>query len=120
MKIFLIVLLTACTLVAGEWKVEKNADGLVFTEGPVGFDGDLIFSDVQSNTLYGWTEKDSLRVSRKPSEKANGNILDPQGRLVISRHGARDVIRTEPDGKTLFITARTAVYCAIFQGELHD
>ena len=58
MKTFLIVLLSACALFAQEWKVEKIADKLVFTEGPVWVDGGLIFSDVRGNTLYRWTEKD--------------------------------------------------------------
>lgn len=98
MKIFLMVLLMSCISFADEWKVEKIADNLVFTEGPVWVDGGLIFSDVRGNTLYRWTEKDGLSVFRKPSENSNGNTLDPQGRLVTCRHGARDVVRTEPDG----------------------
>lgn len=106
MKTFLMVLLSACTLFAAEWKVEKIADNLVFTEGPVWFDGGLIFSDVQGNTLYRWTEKDGLSVFRKPSENSNGNTLDPQGRLITCRHSARDVVRTEADG-TLTVLAST-------------
>ena len=98
MKTFLMVLLISCISLAEEWKVEKIADNLVFTEGPVWVDGGLIFSDVRGNTLYRWTEKDGLSVFRNPSENSNGNTLDPQGRLVTCRHGARDVVRTEPDG----------------------
>jgi gluconolactonase len=98
MKTFLLVLLAACTLFAEEWKVEKIADGLIFTEGPVWMDDALFFSDVQGNTLYRWTENDGLSVFRKPSENSNGNTLDSQGRLITCRHGARDVVRTEPDG----------------------
>jgi len=104
MKTFLLVLLISCTLFAEGWKVEKIADNLVFTEGPVWVDDGLIFSDVRGNTLYRWTEKDGLSVFRNPSENSNGNTLDPQGRLVTCRHGARDVVRTEPDG-TLTVLA---------------
>jgi gluconolactonase len=104
MKTFLMVLLISCISFAEGWKVEKIADNLVFTEGPVWVDGGLIFSDVRGNTLYRWTEKDGLAVFRKPSENSNGNTLDPQGRLVTCRHGARDVVRTEPDG-TLTVLA---------------
>lgn len=107
MKTFLMVLLAACTLFAEEWKVEKIADNLVFTEGPVWFGGGLIFSDVQGNTLYCWTEKDGLSVFRRPSENANGNTLDPQGRLITCRHGTRDVVRMEIDG-SLTVLASTA------------
>jgi gluconolactonase len=106
MKIFLMVLLAACTLVAEEWKVEKIADNLVFTEGPVWMDDALFFSDVQGNRIYRWTDKDGLTVFRSPSENANGNTLDPQGRLITCRHGARDVVRMELDG-SLTILAST-------------
>ncbi len=106
MKIFLMVLLAACTLFAEEWKVEKIADGLVFTEGPVWMDDALFFSDVQGNRIYRWTEKEGLSVFRSPSENANGNTLDPQGRLITCRHGARDVVRMELDG-SLTILAST-------------
>jgi len=98
MKTFFLFLLMACTVGAEEWTVEKIADGLVFTEGPVWIDNGLVFSDVRGDTLYRWTEKGGLETFRKPSRQANGNTLDPQGRLITCRHEARDVIRTESDG----------------------
>jgi hypothetical protein len=49
MKLFLMVLTAACTLLAEELNVEKTADGLGFTEGSVWLDGGLVFSDVQGN-----------------------------------------------------------------------
>lgn len=105
MKTFLMVLLTACSLRAEEWKVEKIADNLVFTEGPVWVDGGLTFSDVQGNTLYRWTEQEGVSAFCQPSENSNGNSLDPQGRLVTCRHGARDVVRTESDGTLTVLTS---------------
>ncbi len=98
MKWVVFILLAACGVCAEEWTVEKIADGLVFTEGPVWLDDGLVFSDVRGDTLYRWTETDGLKIFRKPSRQANGNTLDPQGRLITCRHEARDVIRTEPDG----------------------
>ncbi len=98
MKMIMLFLLMAGTLFAEEWTVEKIADGLVFTEGPVWIDGGLIFSDVRGDTLYRWTEKGGLETFRKPSRQANGNTLDTEGRLITCRHEARDVIRTEADG----------------------
>ena len=92
MKIFLLVLLAACVSFAQDWKAEKIADGLGFTEGTVWLPSEqaLVFSDIPSNTLYRWTEKDGLTVFRYPSENANGNTLDPQGptRLHETRSGA--------------------------------
>jgi len=98
MKWFVLVLLAACTVCAEEWIVEKIADGLVFTEGPVWIDDGLVFSDVRGDTLYRWTEEGGLSTFRKPSRQANGNTLDTRGRLITCRHEARDVIRTEADG----------------------
>ncbi len=109
MKQLLLFFLTACTLYAEGWKVEKIADGLLFTEGPVWLPSKqtLVFSDVQGNTLYRWSEKGGLAVFRRPSENANGNTLDSQGRLVTCRHSARDVVRMGPDG-SLAVLVSTA------------
>ncbi len=105
MKAILLVLFLSVFVVCaedlfGNYKVEKIADGLVFTEGPVWLPAEnaLLFSDVRGNTLYRWTEKEDLETFRKPSLQSNGNTLDPQGQLVTCRHAGRDVIRTEPDG----------------------
>ncbi len=103
MKTIFLFLLIASTLCAEAWTIEKIADGLVFTEGPVWIDGGLLFSDVPGDKLYRWTEKDGLETFRKPSRQANGNTLDPRGRLVTCRHDARDVIRTESDGSITVI-----------------
>ncbi len=98
MKTIFLFLLMACTLCAEEWAVEKIADGLMLTEDPVWIDDGLVFSDVRGDTLCRWTENGGLETFRKPSRQANGNTLDPQGRLIICRHDARDVICTEVDG----------------------
>lgn len=98
MKWFVLALMMVGTLFAEEWAVEKIADGLVFTEGPVSIDDGLVFSDVRGDTLYRWTEKGGIEIFRKPSRQANGNTLDTKGRLITCRHEVRDVIRTEADG----------------------
>lgn len=98
MKYLFLLWLAACTVCAEEWMVEKIADDLVFTEGPVWIDSGLVFSDVPGDTLYRWTKTGGLETFRKPSRQANGNALDSQGRLITCSHEARDVVRTEPDG----------------------
>jgi len=103
MKIITLFLLMAGALFSEEWTVEKIADGLIFTEGPVWIDNGLIFSDVKGDTLYRWTERGGLETFRQPSRRANGNTLDPQGRLVTCRHEARDVVRTEVDGSIIVL-----------------
>jgi gluconolactonase len=48
------------------------------------------------------------RVSefRKPSNYANGNTRDRQGRLVTCEHGGRRVVRTEYDGSITVLIDR--------------
>jgi gluconolactonase len=45
-------------------------------------------------------------VFRKPSNFANGNTRDRQGRLVTCLHGGRSVIRTEHDGTITTVAER--------------
>lgn len=88
------------SLVHGTSKLEQIATGFTWTEGPLWFGdhGCLIFSDIPSQRLMRWSERDGVSVFRAPSHFNNGNTRDYQGRLIGCRHGARDVVRTEPDG----------------------
>ncbi len=75
--------------------------GGVWTEGPVWF-GDmdsLIFSDIPNDKLmrYDATTRQTT-VFRQPSNFANGNTRDRQGRLLSCEQGTRRVTRTEYDG----------------------
>ena len=81
--------------------VERLATGMRWSEGPVWF-GDarcVLWSDIPNNRIMRWDEE-TRRVSiyRKPSNYANGNTRDRQGRLVTCEHDARRVTRTEYDG----------------------
>jgi gluconolactonase len=88
-------------------KVERLATGFRWCEGPVWF-GDhrcLLWSDIPNNRIMRWDEETgAVSVFRKPSDFANGNTRDRQGRLVTCEHGGRRVRRTECDG-TLTIVA---------------
>lgn len=81
--------------------VDHLADGCRWSEGPVWF-GDgrfLLWSDIPNNRIMRWEEETgAVSVFRKPSNNANGNTRDRQGRLVTCEHDARRVTRTEPDG----------------------
>ena len=83
--------------------VEQVATGMRWAEGPAYFPegGYLLFSDIPNNRIMKYSEKDdSVTVFRKPSNYANGNTRDRQGRLVSCEHSVtRRVTRTEPDGK---------------------
>jgi gluconolactonase len=81
--------------------VERLTTGLRWAEGPVWF-GDgryLLCSDIPNQRIVKWEEETgAVSNFRKPSNFANGNTRDRQGRLVTCEHGGRRVIRTEYDG----------------------
>ena len=81
--------------------VELIATGCRWTEGPVWF-GDhrcLVWSDIPSNRMMRWDEQTgTVTVFREPSNNANGNTRDGEGRLVTCEHLTRRVVRTEHDG----------------------
>ncbi len=81
--------------------VERLADGCRWSEGPVWF-GDgryVLWSDIPNNRILKWEEETgAVSVFRKPSDNANGNTRDRQGRLVTCEHDSRRVTRTEYDG----------------------
>src|SRR6185369_13294950 len=81
-------------------KVERLATGCRWSEGPVWF-GDgryVLWSDIPNNRIMRWDEETGASVFRKPSNFANGNTRDRQGRLLSCEHGTRRVTRTEYDG----------------------
>jgi hypothetical protein len=83
--------------------VEQVATGMRWCEGPAYFpeEGYLLFSDIPNNRIMKYSEKDgSLTVFRSPSNFANGNTRDRQGRLVTCEHSVtRRITRTEKNGK---------------------
>lgn len=98
-------------IVSPDAKLEKIADGFLFTEGPVWSpDGYLLFSDPNANTIYRWSENDGLSVYRAKSgysgadigeyrqPGSNGLAFDAEGRLTINEHGNRRVTRLEKNG----------------------
>ncbi|PKU26465.1 SMP-30/gluconolactonase/LRE family protein [Telmatospirillum siberiense] len=83
--------------------VEQVATGMRWAEGPVYFPdkGYLLCSDIPNNRIMKYDEKDgSFTVFRSPSNYANGNTRDRQGRLVTCEHSVtRRITRTEKNGK---------------------
>lgn len=72
-----------------------------WAEGPVWF-GDLdclVFSDIPNQRMLRYVPGHGVSVFRAPSNFANGNTRDREGRLVTCEHGGRRVTRTEIDGR---------------------
>ena len=91
--------------VMGNAPVKQLATGFDWTEGPVWF-GDancLLFSDIPNNRIMRWTPDIGISVYRQPSNYANGNTRDREGRLISCEHGTRRVTRTELDGSITVI-----------------
>ena len=85
----------------GNAGVERLATGMRWSEGPVWM-GDwrsLLWSDIPNNRIMRYDEEtNQVSVFRKPSNNANGNTRDRQGRLVTCEHSGRRISRTEFDG----------------------
>jgi gluconolactonase len=99
-------------LIPPETKIEKIADDLEWSEGPL-WDAQtksLLFSDIPRNVVMKWNaEKGVTRflersgytgaapfTGREPG--SNGLTFDPQGRLTLCQHGDRRISVRESDG----------------------
>ena len=82
--------------------IERLATGMRWSEGPVWF-GDGALPAVerhpqQPHHALGRGDRRASACSASPSNYANGNTRDRQGRLITCEHDARRVTRTEYDG----------------------
>jgi gluconolactonase len=84
------------------------ASPAIWAEGPVWLPGEdaVVFSDVKGCRMFRWSRDGRVAPFRDPSNFANGNTLDRQGRLVSCEHGRRGVSRTEPDGRVHVLVDR--------------
>lgn len=93
----------------GNAAIERIATGCRWAEGPVYFrdQGCLIWSDIPNNRMLRWLEADGhVSVFRAPSNYANGNTRDREGRLVTCEHDTRRLTRTEHDGRITVLLDR--------------
>jgi len=101
-------------ILAPDAKLIKLAGGMLFTEGPVWVEKQqaLLFSDIPANQVKRWTQKDGVVMWLKPSNHANGHILDLEGRLISCEHSARRVTRM-----TLDAARTTKVLASTYKGK---
>lgn len=88
-------------------ELERLGTGFLFTEGPLWHPKDhyLIFSDMPGDCVRSWNAADGIEIFRKPSNKANGNAYDTQGRLLTCEHATSRVTGTELDGSTTVLAS---------------
>ena len=88
------------TVVGDNVGFERLGTGFEFTEGPIWHPAErhLTFSDMPGDHMRRWTSGSGIATFRQPSNKANGNAYDGQGRIVTCEHATSRVTRTEADG----------------------
>ncbi|MGF1477524.1 MAG: SMP-30/gluconolactonase/LRE family protein [Geminicoccaceae bacterium] len=81
--------------------LERVETGFGFTEGPIWHPDEewLLFSDIARSRQYRWSEREGLSLFRQPSNQANGNAFDPEGRVVSCEHASSHLVRHEHGGK---------------------
>ena len=81
--------------------LEAVGTGFDFTEGPVWhpYERHLIFSDMPGDHMRIYRAGRGIETFRRPSNKANGNTYDGEGRLVTCEHATSRVTRTEKNGQ---------------------
>lgn len=68
--------------------------------------GALVFSDVKANRILRAEAGRRPMPWRDPSNNANGNVFDREGRLVTCEHLGRRVVRQEHDGRMTVLADR--------------
>jgi gluconolactonase len=87
-------------LIQPDARLERVATGFEFVEGPIWHveRRHLTFSDIVGDTQYRWSEAEGVTVLRRPSNMANGNAYDRQGRILTCEHATSRVARIDEDG----------------------
>ena len=99
------------TLVPVDAVIEKLAEGLGFTEGPVWVDegeGFLLFSDIPGNAIMKWAPDGTVSEFLSPVFEgdyedgrlvgSNGITVDPDGQIVFTEHFNGRISRVAADG----------------------
>lgn len=96
--------------ILGNAPLEELGSGFRWIEGPVWMgDADcLLFQDLPRNRTMRWIEGAGFSVYRAPSNYANGQTRDREGRLVACSHRGRCLYRTEYDGTVTTLVERHA------------
>jgi gluconolactonase len=96
------------SFVLGNASLERLHTGMRWAEGPVYFADarQLLVSDIPNDRVLRLPDDDGVSIFRQPSNFANGNTRDRQGRLITCEHGTRSVTRTELDGRVTVLVDR--------------
>jgi len=93
---------------SADWRFERVAGPLSFSEGPVWNGEAILFTDIPDNRIMRYDPKDgSCTVYRTDTKGANGLALDDKGRLIACQGGTegRRVVRYEVNGRETVLAA---------------
>jgi gluconolactonase len=84
-----------------------RSQGYGFTEGAVWSpEHTLVFSDITGDQMFEFDPSTEETVSyRQPSNKANGNVYDHEGRLLTCEHSTSRIVREETDGSLTVVAS---------------
>jgi gluconolactonase len=80
-------------------QIQRIDGAFQFLEGPVWYEGRILFSDIPANKIYQWSVTEGLRTFYEPSGNSNGLMLDHQGFLILAQHGKRQVAVLDDSGE---------------------
>ncbi|MEM1284980.1 MAG: SMP-30/gluconolactonase/LRE family protein [Pseudomonadota bacterium] len=94
-------------VIATGTQLRQIASGFTFTEGALWHPDEhwLLFSDIAESIQYTWFEVDGLQTFRRPSNQANGNCFDRQGRVVSCEHASSHLVVHDHGGKRVRVLA---------------
>jgi gluconolactonase len=88
-------------------KVEKLADGFLFTEGPAADAyGNIYFTDQPNDRIMCWSLSDKLSVFMQPSGRSNGLSFDKEGNLWACADQKNELWCISPDKKVTVIPSK--------------
>ncbi len=91
-------------IIAPGAKLEKLADGFVFTEGPAcDPDGNVFFTDQPNNKIFKWSLDGKLSIFLEPSGRSNGLCFDNKGYLWACADEKNELWRIDPAGKVTVV-----------------
>lgn len=88
-------------------KVEKLADGFLFTEGPTSdAKGNVYFTDQPNDRILVWSISEKLSVFMQPSGRSNGLAFDKEGNLWSCADEKNELWCITPDKKVNIIPSK--------------
>jgi gluconolactonase len=93
-------------IVADGAKLEKVADGFLFTEGPTADKkGNIYFTDQPNNRILMWNEKTGISTFLEPSSRSNGMAFDSKGNLWSCADEKGELLMITPQKKIEVVSA---------------